>query len=163
MGAKANLHTTTANKFIFGGLMEKLIPNKPLLSDEAIAVGLEKHELKYRDHPDDPLNVKNINETYTPRGKGTKQDPFIIPSHEKSRLCKVDLGDEDFDLPEFTVTLEGAAGVRCPGPTTSSTTTPSGPSSRPTSDFHGNQPSTVVVTTTNQKVFVSFPSILKYL
>ena len=26
--AKANLHTTTANKFIFGGLMEKLIPSE---------------------------------------------------------------------------------------------------------------------------------------
>merc|ERR1712142_59626 len=110
--AKANLHTTTANKFIFGGLMEKLVPNKPLLSDEAIAVGLEKHELKYENHPGAPLNTKHINETYTPQGKGTKQDPFIIPSHEKSRLCKVDLGDEDFDLPEFTVTLEG--GGRCP-------------------------------------------------
>ena len=66
--------------------------DKPLLSDAALAVGLEKHENKYMSYPGDPLNTKHINETYKPQGKGTKQDPFIIPSHEKTRLCKVDLG-----------------------------------------------------------------------
>lgn len=106
------LHTASSNNFIFQGLFASLIPNKPMLSDEALAVGYEKHEMLYANHPADPLNVKYINYTYVPAGKGTKNEPFLVPSMYKERLCKVDMGDEDFDLPEFLVTLE--KGGRCP-------------------------------------------------
>jgi len=105
------IQTSSPNNFIFKGTFKNIFYG-PALAESALECGWSKHVRALQDHPDDPLFLRNTKTAFKPEGSGTRCDPFIIKSPNTKQQVKVKIDDDDFDLPQFEVTLED--GGRCP-------------------------------------------------
>lgn len=102
---RRQLHKTTPAWF--------LVNDKPAPRLEDIAVGYEKITLDAAEQGEDPFELQNRDEKYTPVGTGTRSDPFLVPSRNKERYVMREAPDHSGGPPVgFWVTLDD--GGRCP-------------------------------------------------
>nr|CAB3233226.1 cytochrome c oxidase subunit 5B, mitochondrial [Phallusia mammillata] len=94
------------------------VPRKAILEDkpwpdEGAAVGYEKVVMDAAKVGEDPLEVFNRETPYPFQGAGTKDDPIVIPSRNKTRYVMTNPPNWEGGPPVGTwVTLE--EGGRCP-------------------------------------------------